>query len=268
MVVFPVPLTPTTSSTDGWSSCGSARTERSRSGCSSAISTSRSTARASASVCTSWLASRLRSSATTELVTVGPRSAISRVSSICSQESSSRSPPPMQAEQAAAQRILRSGEPAAQPLQPAFGRGDLLDVAGAARGGAAPRLGGAGSTGWLAGAVSGSGSCDIGDRALRARRAGRSRRRRRWAGPVVSMRSGVSVRLNVIPDDAVYPPERSRVRGLLGRRQADLPAPVPHQSHDQDGDDDQRGDGRDRDPQGLRQRIPRLGAAVTSWSTC
>ena len=95
VVVLPVPLTPTTSSTDGWSSCGRARIERSMPGCSSAISTSRSTARASASVRTSLLASRLRSCDITDSVTTGPRSAISRVSSTSCQESSSRSPPPI-----------------------------------------------------------------------------------------------------------------------------------------------------------------------------
>ena len=94
VVVLPVPLTPTTSSTDGLSSCGSALIERSSSGCSSEIRTSRSTARASASVRTLLLAIRDRSAVTTDSVTTGPRSAISRVSSTASQESSSRSPPP------------------------------------------------------------------------------------------------------------------------------------------------------------------------------
>ncbi|CFE45160.1 Uncharacterised protein [Mycobacterium tuberculosis] len=95
VVVFPVPLTPTTSNTEGWPACGSARIERSMPGCSSLIRTSRNTARASASVRTLPLARRLRSCDTTDAVAAGPRSATSRVSSTSCQESSSRSPPPI-----------------------------------------------------------------------------------------------------------------------------------------------------------------------------
>ncbi|SKV03922.1 Uncharacterised protein [Mycobacteroides abscessus subsp. abscessus] len=94
VVVLPVPFTPTMSSTDGLSLCGSALIDRSSSGRNSSISTSRSSARACASVRTLRAAISLRSLSTIEAVTAVPRSAINRVSSTSSHDSSSRSPAP------------------------------------------------------------------------------------------------------------------------------------------------------------------------------
>ena len=128
-----------------------------------------------------------------------------------------------QAEHAAAQRVLRLGEPAAQPLQAALGRRDGADVGRSRRGARGGRSGVPASS--SAGqarrvrqaAASGSRTSAIG-------RFGASRgmvASSPTAGsPLVSRRSGGGLVgggavadaddcVNVMPEEAVYPPDRS-----------------------------------------------------------
>ena len=85
-------------------------------GSTSATSSSRSTARTSGR--SPSTRSRVRRLSTTCWVGATPRSAVSRVSSIDSQVSSSSRSRESRARQPAAEGALRSGEPLAQPDQP------------------------------------------------------------------------------------------------------------------------------------------------------
>ena len=89
MVVLPVPLTPTTSTTPGWPSLPDTWSRRSMSGPTRLISSSRRTDRGSPDSLPSTRR-RVRRASTSSWVGSTPTSAVSRVSSIASQVSSSR----------------------------------------------------------------------------------------------------------------------------------------------------------------------------------
>ena len=125
VVVLPVPLTPTISSTDGRPSCGSARTDRSISGPTASISTRRSSALALAASVTPCAATSARSFSVISAAAPAPRSAISRVSSTSVQESSSRVPAPSRPSRTGRTRSA-SGTAGRGAVQPAGGG---LDVA-------------------------------------------------------------------------------------------------------------------------------------------
>ena len=221
--------------------------ERSSSGCSSSINTSRSTARASASVRTSAAG---QPAAQLSDHRIGDGRDRGRRSAGCPR------PPPRnprrdhrrrEPEQAAAQRILRSGEPAAQSLQPAFGRLDGVDLG--------PRS---------PARASGSGPAASGRILVRAVRRRRSERFGASRGMVASSpTAGQSGDVDPAPQ-AVGAAERdARRRGVAARPveraavcsaadRADPPTAVAHQTQDQRGDDDQCGDDRERDPQTFR----------------
>ncbi len=90
VVVLPTPLTPTTSTTAGPSSCLVERTVRSASGPISATSSSCSRPRSSVGVRVPSTLTRVRRLSTSSWVAATPMSAVSRISSISSQVSSSR----------------------------------------------------------------------------------------------------------------------------------------------------------------------------------
>ena len=118
-----------------------------------------------------------------------------------------------QAEHAAAQRVLRFGEPPAQPLQPAFGRGDGADIG---RG----RRYGCRSIGRSRRFLDlGLGQLHVGDGAFRCvtrdggvvadggQAAGVEALRRGLVGGGAA--AGADDCVNVMPEEAVYPPDRS-----------------------------------------------------------
>src|SRR6266581_3670297 len=90
VVVFPVPLTPTTSSTAGRSPCRADRSDRSRSGSIAAISCARSSDRTAAASRLPVTLTSVRSRSTISRAGVTPMSAVISVSSISSQAWSSR----------------------------------------------------------------------------------------------------------------------------------------------------------------------------------
>ena len=212
VVVLPVPLTPTTSSTDGLSACGSALIERSSPGWSSEMSTSRSTARACSWVLTVLAARAARSLPTTDAVTAGPRSAMSRVSSTSSQDASSRSPPPSRPSMLRPKAFWDlASRPRSRSRRPAGGAmvaTSPTSAAGAASSaftvvGAITPVSGAAVSGTVTSSMSGgSGSltCEIGrlseSRGIAASSPTPGR-------PVVSSRSGPDDWVKVMPDEAL-----------------------------------------------------------------
>ena len=181
VVVLPVPLTPTISSTAGRPACGAdlqrpvqVRPDRPRS------------AGPAAATGTSLLPVTLtsvRSCSTRCRAGATPMSAVIRVSSISSQACVVERVPRQQAEQHRAERRLRPGQPAAEPDHPARRRRRDLDLR---CGGLGDGLGGQVKAAPGAGALVGvrRGPCPVG------RRASPGRRREAWPGRVATKPAG------------------------------------------------------------------------------